>query len=86
MALDPDAGGEWTMTKKGTTTKRDDGKRPRCAICGSPRVIAYQKITEGVELYVCRRIACVNKWRDKVRFYETIHAQIEQEARNGNEE
>jgi len=62
---------------KGTTNKRD-GLTGQCAICGSPRVIGYQKIGMN-EIYVCRRLSCLKKWRERVRFLQQIYDALQME-------
>jgi len=66
------------MSKR-TTDTQSSSERPRCVACGSPRVVAYQNIG-GLKIYVCRRVKCIPKWREKIERMQAIQAQIEQEV------
>ena len=66
------------MSKR-TTDTQSSSERPRCAACGSPRVVAYQKVG-GLKIFVCRRVRCIPKWRKKIKRLQAIQAKIEQEV------
>lgn len=66
------------MTKR-TTDTQSSSERPRCVACGSPRVVAYQKVGD-LKIFVCRRVRCIPRWREKIERIQAIQAQIEQEV------